>query len=61
MKIITSFVHPPIPDRNFDWQAVSNDYEAGDPIGHGATKEQAVNNLKSQIKNLYLANSIKKD
>ena len=42
MKIITSFVCPPIPMRDFDWQAVVEGYEPGDAIGHGATEDEAI-------------------
>ena len=34
MKIITSYVHPPIPIRSFDWSAVDDDtYDYDAPIG----------------------------
>lgn len=37
MNIQTSFVYPPIPVRDFDWQAHVDGYEPGDALGHGAT------------------------
>ena len=48
-KIITRFVHPPIPDRRFDWSAVTDDYDLGSPIGYGATKEAAITDLMEQL------------
>lgn len=41
MKIITEFVYPPIPSRNFDWVAYRDGDEEG-PQGHGATEEAAI-------------------
>ena len=45
MKIITEFVYPPIPNRNFDWSAVTDNYEPNDPIGYGKTEREAINDL----------------
>lgn len=47
-RIITRFDHPPIPIRIFDWSAIREDYEPGDPIGTGRTEQDAVNDLKCQ-------------
>lgn len=49
MKIITEFVYPPIPIRSFDWSAVTDNYEGGDPIGRGATEQEAIADLTTQI------------
>ena len=49
MKIITSFVKPPIPIKDFDWQAVTDNYEPGDPVGVGATEEQAIVDLMEKL------------
>lgn len=49
MKIKTSFDNPPIPDRSFDWSAVTDDYDFGHPIGHGSTEAEAIVDLKSQL------------
>jgi hypothetical protein len=43
--IRTTFIYPPIPIRTCDWQAVRDDYEPGDPIGHGATEAEAIEDL----------------
>lgn len=52
MKVIydiyLSFVHPPIPDRNFDWQATRSKYDQGDPIGRGRTPAVALADLLEQ-------------
>ena len=42
------FIHPPIPDRNFDYQAVRSDYEPGEPIGRGPTPIAALADLLEQ-------------
>jgi hypothetical protein len=46
-KIITSFIHPPIPFRGCDWQAHWDDEgeEAGN-YGYGKTEADAINDLK---------------
>ena len=46
--MITTYINPPIPSRNFGWEAVNDDYDAGDPIGYGATEQEAIDNLKEQ-------------
>jgi len=40
---------PPIPVRYFDWTATEDDYEPGDPIGHGRTRDEAVADLEEQL------------
>ena len=49
MKIITEFVYPPIPLRDFDWSAVTDNYEPGCPIGYGRTEEAAIADLMAEI------------
>lgn len=49
MKIITRNVCPPIPVRCFDWEAVTDDYDEGEPIGRGATEQEAIDDLIWQI------------
>jgi hypothetical protein len=51
-KIITKFEYPPIPDRRFDWSAVTEDYDLGSPVGHGATKAKAEADLLEQLEAL---------
>jgi hypothetical protein len=45
MIVRTSPQYPPIPVRDFDWQAYEPGYEPGDALGHGATEEQAIAEL----------------
>jgi hypothetical protein len=49
MKIITRFDPPPIPLRQFDWSAVTENYDLGAPIGHGRTEAEAIANLQEQL------------
>jgi hypothetical protein len=51
-NIITRNIYPPIPDRRFDWSAVTDDYDLGSPIGYGATEAQAVADLVEQLEAL---------
>lgn len=46
----TSFDYPPIPCRNFDWQAIdANTYDGGMPQGFGRTEYEAVSDLCEKI------------
>lgn len=50
LRIVTSNVRPPIPDRSYDWNAIDDrTYDGNGPIGHGATAEAAVRDLVDQI------------
>ena len=54
MKIETNYDFPPIPVRNMDWSAIDSDsYDGAEdsncPHGHGATKQEAVNDLLQQV------------
>ena len=46
--IVTVFVNPPIPCRDFDWSATRDGYDEGDPIGRGRTEEEAISDLEAQ-------------
>ncbi len=48
-KIQTSPIFPPIPIRGLDWCAHYDNYEPGQPIGHGATEQEAIEDLKAQV------------
>jgi hypothetical protein len=52
-RIITHFEYPPIPVRNMDWSAVTDNYDgapdAHSPIGRGETEEAAIEDLKAQL------------
>lgn len=52
-KVDTTYVHPPIPVRKFDWQATFEDYEPGCPMGSGHTEQEAIDDLFNEY---YLAN-----
>jgi hypothetical protein len=47
--IAIDFVHPPIPLRSCDYQATEYGYDQGDPVGHGATRFEAIDDLFEQI------------
>jgi hypothetical protein len=47
-KIKTRFIHPPIPIRNFDWEATRDGYDKDDPIGFGRTEELVKADLLEQ-------------
>lgn len=47
MNIITENIHPPIPTRNYDWQAYVEGQEEG-ACGYGATKQEAIADLMEQ-------------
>ena len=51
MKIVTTYEPVPDPNRKFDWTAVAADYEpdSNAPVGHGATSEEAVEDLMEQM------------
>jgi hypothetical protein len=60
MTVKTSFDYPPIPVRHMDWSAWDDDtYDASyegeedgwksSPIGHGATEQEAIDDLLEQI------------
>lgn len=51
MRIRTDFIYPPIPIRDFDWQAVDSDTYDGEgcPIGFGKTEQEAIDDLLMQI------------
>lgn len=49
MTIRTEYDPKPLPVREYDWQAVNDDYEPGDTIGFGASQEEAVADLLEKI------------
>ncbi len=49
-KIQTSPIFPPIGIRSLDWCATFDNYEPGQPIGHGATEREAIEDLKAQVR-----------
>lgn len=47
--IKTSFDYPPIPVRCCDWSATLDGYEPGEPLGRGATEQEAISDLMDQL------------
>lgn len=45
--IVTTFVHPPIPDRRWDWCAYFSGEEESGNYGWGRTEQEAVNELEA--------------
>jgi hypothetical protein len=54
----TEYVYPPIPIRTMDWQATSDSYDEGDPVGHGLTELDAVKDLCEQFEQLWLEKDV---
>ena len=48
MRIVTNYWMKPIPLQQFDWSAVTDNYEPGEPIGYGATEAEAIKDLQEQ-------------
>lgn len=58
VKIHTNFDYPPIPVRDMDWSAVTDDYDCDcdadgffsfSPAGHGKTEAEAIADLLEQL------------
>jgi hypothetical protein len=70
IRIRTSHEFPPIPVRDFDWSAVDDDTYDVDcdqdgffttcPIGHGATEQDAIDDLLMQIEDADVGNDLVK-
>ncbi len=43
------FIAPPVPSRDYDWEATDDNYDAGDPIGYGRTPVTALADLLLKI------------
>ena len=50
-NIQTDYISPPIPTTKYDWRATFTDYDIGDPIGYGATEQEAIADLLEQADN----------
>lgn len=46
--IRTSYINPPVPSRQYDWEAIRRYYDEGDPIGRGPTEQAAIDDLLGQ-------------
>lgn len=56
VKIDTTHVYPPIPERRFDWSATLDDYDGAPDssgpcsfIGRGPTEQAAIDDLVVQL------------
>ena len=49
MTILTNYNPPPVPGRQFDWSAVKDGYEPGEPIGYGENEQNAIDDLLQQL------------
>lgn len=47
-RIVTEYWPKPIPLRQFDWSAVTDNYEPGDAVGYGCTEAEAIDDLRQQ-------------
>jgi hypothetical protein len=58
VKIHTSHDYPPIPVRDMDWSAVTDNYDGAEDsstrnqIGRGATEQEAIDDLLDQLEDL---------
>lgn len=48
MNLIVKYDPPPIPIRTLDWSAVDDNYEPGEPIGYGPTRQAAISDCLEQ-------------
>jgi hypothetical protein len=49
VKIVTSYLRMANAAPDLDWMAYADNWETGDPIGHGATEEEAINRLREEL------------
>jgi hypothetical protein len=47
--ILTEYIYPPVPTRNYDWRAWFEGTEESGPYGRGKTERDAIANLLEQI------------
>lgn len=58
MQIITAYVNPPIPIRSNDWIAYQSGTEEEGPYGYGETELEAIENLKSILKEMQMSKEL---
>lgn len=58
MKIITSYVNPPIPTRSCDWIAYHEGTGPESPHGYGETELEAIENLKFILKEMQMSKEL---
>ena len=50
MRVVTSYVRPPLPTTMYDWVAyLAGDEEANGPTGRGPTEAEALRDLCEQL------------
>lgn len=47
-RVVLVYEHPPIPDRRCDWRAYRPGDEENGPFGWGATRREAVRDLRER-------------
>ena len=48
-KIVTNYWAKPIPMRQFDWEALEEGWDLGEPMGYGRTEQAAIDDLMEQL------------
>lgn len=43
------YIHPPVPDRRFDWQGTPDGYEPGDPVAYGEDQQDCIYAIEAVI------------
>lgn len=51
--VVTNFVYPPIPVRNWDWSATDEGYDPPYPIGYGPNEFKAVLDFYNQYEMMF--------
>lgn len=49
VKIVTNYLRAPNAVRDLDWMAYTEDWQTDDPIGHGATEQEAIDHLREEL------------
>jgi hypothetical protein len=49
VKIVTSYLQTPNAVRDLDWIAYAENWQTGDPIGHGETEHEAIDRLREEL------------
>ena len=47
---IVNEIRPPVGTRAWDWQGFSVDYDLGDPVFHGRTRESVIESIEEHIR-----------
>jgi len=58
-KIITEYDKTPVPSRNYYWSAFRENFDLHEPIGYGATEQEAIDDLlekEEEISNITHSN-----